>query len=89
MGAGTLQRMLFRQGYATLFRQAHPTAHAGMGPVSYTHLDVYKRQALMWLLAALFFWPVLRGPTASRGPARMPGVQFSSTPGSHSENAGT
>lgn len=45
--------------------------------------------ALMWLLAALFFWPVLRGPTASRGPARMPGVQFSSTPGSHSENAGT
>ncbi|WP_424626450.1 LysR substrate-binding domain-containing protein, partial [Achromobacter marplatensis] len=31
MGAGTLQRMLFRQGYATLFRQAHPTAHAGMG----------------------------------------------------------
>ncbi|CUJ19960.1 Symbiotic regulator homolog 1 [Achromobacter xylosoxidans] len=31
MGAGTLQRMLFRQGYATLFRQAHPTAHPGMG----------------------------------------------------------
>ncbi|MDT4821577.1 PCP degradation transcriptional activation protein [compost metagenome] len=31
MGAGTLARMLFRQGYATLFRQAHPTAHAGMG----------------------------------------------------------
>ena len=26
-----MQRMLFRQGYATLFRQAHPTAHAGMG----------------------------------------------------------
>lgn len=31
MGAGVMQRMLFRQGYATLFRQAHPTAHAGMG----------------------------------------------------------
>lgn len=31
MGAGTLQRMLFRQGYATLFRQAHPSAHQGMG----------------------------------------------------------
>ena len=24
MGAGVMQRMLFRQGYATLFRQAHP-----------------------------------------------------------------
>lgn len=31
MGAGSLQRMLFRQGYATLFRQGHPTAQAGMG----------------------------------------------------------
>ncbi|KOF52068.1 LysR family transcriptional regulator [Achromobacter sp. DMS1] len=30
MGAGVMQRMLFRQGYATLFRQGHPTAHAGM-----------------------------------------------------------
>lgn len=45
--------------------------------------------ALMWLLAALFFWPVLRGQSAQRGPVRMPGVQFSSTPGSYSENAGT
>jgi len=31
VGAGTFQRMLFRQGYATLFRRGHPTAHAEMG----------------------------------------------------------
>lgn len=31
LGGGLLQRMLFRQGYATLFRQDHPTAHEGMG----------------------------------------------------------
>ncbi|ANN65343.1 LysR family transcriptional regulator [Bordetella bronchialis] len=31
LGGGLLQRMLFRQGYATLFRRGHPTAHEGMG----------------------------------------------------------
>jgi DNA-binding transcriptional LysR family regulator len=31
LGGGLMQRMLFRQGYATLFRDAHPTAHEGMG----------------------------------------------------------
>ncbi|OZI26157.1 LysR family transcriptional regulator [Bordetella genomosp. 9] len=31
LAGGLLQRMLFRQGYATLFRQGHPTAHEGMG----------------------------------------------------------
>jgi DNA-binding transcriptional LysR family regulator len=31
LGGGLLQRMLFRQGYATLFRRDHPTAHEGMG----------------------------------------------------------
>lgn len=31
LGGGLLHRMLFRQGYATLFRQDHPTAHEGMG----------------------------------------------------------
>lgn len=30
-GSGIMQRMLFRQGYATLFRQGHPSAHEGMG----------------------------------------------------------
>ncbi|AHV93751.1 lysR-type regulatory protein [Bordetella holmesii 30539] len=30
LGGGIVQRMLFRQGYATLFRRAHPRAHAGM-----------------------------------------------------------
>ena len=44
--------------------------------------------ALMWLLAALFFWPVLRGRSAG-GPSPVATVQLSSTPGSHSENAGT
>lgn len=29
-GSGMMQRMLFRQGYATLFRRGHPTAHEGM-----------------------------------------------------------
>ena len=28
-------------------------ALARLGPVSYTHLDVYKRQALIWLLTAI------------------------------------
>lgn len=31
LGSGSMQRMLFRQGYATLFRRGHPTAHEGMG----------------------------------------------------------
>jgi len=31
LGADTMQRMLFRQGYVTLFRQGHPHAHEGMG----------------------------------------------------------
>ncbi|ARP85215.1 LysR family transcriptional regulator [Bordetella genomosp. 9] len=31
LAGGLLQRMLFRQGYATLFRRGHPTAHEGMG----------------------------------------------------------
>lgn len=31
LGSATLQRMLFRQGYATLFRHDHPRAHEGMG----------------------------------------------------------
>jgi len=31
LGSGIMQRMLFRQGYATLFRSGHPTAHQGMG----------------------------------------------------------
>lgn len=31
LGSGFMQRMLFRQGYATLFRSGHPTAHEGMG----------------------------------------------------------
>ncbi|GAB1575944.1 LysR family transcriptional regulator [Bordetella petrii] len=31
LGSGIMQRMLFRQGYATLFRRGHPTAHEGMG----------------------------------------------------------
>jgi DNA-binding transcriptional LysR family regulator len=31
LAGGLLQRMLFRQGYATLFRRDHPTAHEGMG----------------------------------------------------------
>lgn len=31
LSAGTMQRMLFRQGYVTLFRLGHPSAHAGMG----------------------------------------------------------
>jgi len=31
LGSGVLQRMLFRQGYATLFRRGHPSAHEGMG----------------------------------------------------------
>lgn len=31
LSGGILQRMLFRQGYATLFRKYHPTAHEGMG----------------------------------------------------------
>ncbi|CUI85139.1 phosphatase PAP2 family protein [Achromobacter xylosoxidans] len=43
--------------------------------------------ALMWLLAALFFWPVLHG-TGGR-PASVSIAQLSSRPGSHSENAGT
>lgn len=30
LGGGIVQRMLFRQGYATLFRSGHPRAHAGM-----------------------------------------------------------
>lgn len=30
LGGGVVQRMLFRQGYATLYRQGHPRAHAGM-----------------------------------------------------------
>lgn len=30
LGSGIMQRMLFRQGYATLFRGSHPTAHEGM-----------------------------------------------------------
>ncbi|MVW77964.1 LysR family transcriptional regulator [Bordetella sp. 02P26C-1] len=30
LGSGFMQRMLFRQGYATLFRRGHPTAHEGM-----------------------------------------------------------
>ena len=30
-----------------------------LGPVSYTHLDVYKRQAI-W---ALLLWPAARWPT--------------------------
>ena len=38
-----------------------PFVH-GVGPVSYTHLDVYKRQALMCPMAAVFMecmsgWP--------------------------------
>lgn len=31
LGSGIMQRMLFRQGYATLYRHGHPTAHEGMG----------------------------------------------------------
>ncbi|CAB3823446.1 phosphatase PAP2 family protein [Achromobacter ruhlandii] len=46
--------------------------------------------ALMWLLAALFFWPVLaRGRTQQPSASPAASFQFSSTPGSHSENAGT
>lgn len=30
LGSGIVQRMLFRQGYATLFRAGHPRAHDGM-----------------------------------------------------------
>src|SRR5690606_27124979 len=30
LGSGIMQRMLFRQGYATLYRRNHPTAHEGM-----------------------------------------------------------
>lgn len=30
LGSGVMQRMLFCQGYATLFRREHPTAHEGM-----------------------------------------------------------
>lgn len=30
LGSGIMQRMLFRQGYATLFRRGHPSAHEGM-----------------------------------------------------------
>ncbi|MFU1905443.1 LysR family transcriptional regulator [Bordetella avium] len=30
LGSGIVQRMLFRQGYATLFRAGHPRAYAGM-----------------------------------------------------------
>ncbi len=30
LGSGFMQRMLFRQGYATLFRRGHSTAHEGM-----------------------------------------------------------
>lgn len=44
--------------------------------------------ALMWLLAAAFFHPVIVG-AARRRTAPRPAVQLSSTPGSHSENAGT
>ncbi|WP_459615703.1 LysR family transcriptional regulator [Bordetella sp. 2513F-2] len=31
LGGEIVQRMLFRQGYMTLFRHGHPQAHAGMG----------------------------------------------------------
>jgi DNA-binding transcriptional LysR family regulator len=31
LGNGIMQRMLFRQGYATLFRRGHSGAHEGMG----------------------------------------------------------
>lgn len=31
LGGDVVQRMLFRQGYVTLFRQGHPQAHEGMG----------------------------------------------------------
>ncbi|MBB1628717.1 acid phosphatase [Achromobacter sp. UMC71] len=44
--------------------------------------------ALMWLLAALFFWPVLRGWTVG-GPSPASNAQLSSRPGNQSENAGT
>ncbi|AEE68318.1 LysR family transcriptional regulator [Bordetella pertussis] len=30
LGGAVMQRMLFRQGYATLYRQGHPSAHEGM-----------------------------------------------------------
>ena len=44
---------------------------------------------LLWFLAALFFYPVIVSRAAARGPARQTPVQLSSTPGNHSENAGT
>lgn len=45
--------------------------------------------ALLWFLAALFFYPLIVRRTAPRGPASRSSVQFSNTPGSHNENAGT
>ena len=45
--------------------------------------------ALLWFLAALFFYPVIVGRHRAGRPSHGPRDQLSSTPGSHSENAGT
>lgn len=45
--------------------------------------------ALLWFLAALFFYPVIVKRAAACGPSTPAPAQFSSTPGSHNENAGT
>ena len=39
--------------YAMLYREATDRQESGIEPVSYTHLDVYKRQALFLLQQAL------------------------------------
>ena len=40
------------------------TVQVSLGSVSYTHLDVYKRQAFTLFTAAL--WPVFCGPRLTR-----------------------
>lgn len=45
--------------------------------------------ALMWLLAALFFWPVLRARTPGERPSPVASIRFGSARGGHGEKAGT
>ncbi|WP_315133689.1 phosphatase PAP2 family protein [Achromobacter marplatensis] len=45
--------------------------------------------ALLWFLAALFFYPVIVGRHRARRASHKAHDQLSSTPGNHSENAGT
>ncbi|KAG0754709.1 hypothetical protein G6F22_020869 [Rhizopus arrhizus] len=45
--------------------------------------------ALLWFLAALFFYPVIVGRHRVRRASHKAHDQLSSTPGNHSENAGT